>query len=669
MSEQATQGVSEAIDTLSKVIQISDAQKKRILHDIAQNKKFVPVPVAENLSWEEFARVDLHLPYLPGVQSDPDGQARAYPFGEEMVHILGYVAPVSPEDKKNDDDPLLDLPGYRIGKHGIEKQFDQIVRGEAGDSKVEVDAHGRVVRDLGHEAGVPGKDIWLTIDGELQRFAAQRLAGESAACIVLDTQTGDVLAQVSAPGYDPSLFNVGITPDNWKSLTQDDHKPLLDKVLSGTYPPGSTFKPIVALAAIEAGLATPDYRVTCNGRMTLGNHTFNCWAWTTYHRGHGSLDIEGGIKNSCDVFFYETARRVGIDKIQETALRLGLGAPTGIELPGEHGGLIPSRAWKQKRYGVAWQQGDTLSAGIGQGYVTATPLQLALEAARIASGRNVSPRLVHMVGNQLQRREAAASLGFSDEALARVRDGMNQVMNEPGGTAYAFRGKPEPGFEMAGKTGTAQVRAYSQAEHQTGITKNAALEWKLRDHGLFIGFAPGRSSPLCLCLHYRAWRHHRARPGADGAGYSEFRAETRYPGLAHRLSRACRRHHQRRGGAMNTRPYAAAKRTLSIADKLMEVNWGLVLLIAIIACAGFAMLYSVAGGRWLWALPQIERFIVGFVILVVVASIDIRVWMSLAYPAYGLRCCCWWRWWWRGMSAWARSAGSRWDRWNCSPRS
>jgi penicillin-binding protein 2 len=233
----------------------------------------------------------------------------------------------------------------------------------------------------------------------------------------------------------------------------------------------------------------------------LGNHTFNCWAWTTYHRGHGSLDVEGGIKNSCDVFFYETARRLGIDKIQETALKLGLGAPTGIEIPGEKSGFIPSTAWKLKRYKTPWQPGDTLSAGIGQGYVTATPMQLALEATRIASGRAVQPRLVHQVGNLLRRGTDAPPLAISEDALARVREGMNQVMNEPGGTAYAFRGKPQPGFEMAGKTGTAQVRTYSQAEHQNGITKNSDLQWKLRDHALFIGFAPVVSPRYaCACI-------------------------------------------------------------------------------------------------------------------------------------------------------------------------
>ena len=495
VAEQATDGVEAALDTLAKVIQISDAQKKRVAQTIAENKKFVPVPVAENLSWEEFSRINLHLPYLPGVQPDV-GETRAYPYDVNMVHILGYVAAVSPEDMKGDDDPLLSQPGFRIGKRGIEKAFDGEVRGEAGASRVEVNAYGRVIRELGHEPGVAGKDVWLTIDAEVQKFAAQRMGTESAACIVTDVMTGDIIAMASTPGYDPNEFNVGITPDQWKTLTTDDHKPLLDKTMAGIYPPGSTFKPVVAMAAVAAGLATPDYRVTCSGSITVGNHTFHCWQ----HRGHGSLDLEGGIKNSCDVFFYETARRVGIDKIQEVALKLGLGAPTGIELPGEKSGTIPGRDWKQKKYGVSWQQGDTLSAGIGQGYVTATPLQLALEASRLASGLNISPRLVHMVGGELRGRAAPAPLDLPEDGFTRIRDGMNKVANEPGGTAFAYR-ITEPGFEMAGKTGTAQVRAYTEGQNGGAITKNSSLDWKLRDHGVFIGFAPV-SAPryACACI-------------------------------------------------------------------------------------------------------------------------------------------------------------------------
>ena len=498
VAEQASQGVVEAIDTIGKIILITDQQKKKILHYIAVNKKFAPIPVVENLSWDEFSRVNLHLPYLPGVLPDV-GETRDYPFSSELVHILGYVAAVSPEDIGHDDDPLLSQPGYRIGKRGIEKTFDKEVRGEAGASRVEVNAYGRVIRELGHEPGVPGQDIYLTIDREIQQVMDKALEGQSAACVLMDVDNGDVLAMSSTPGFDPNLFNVGLNGEQWKALTTDDHKPLLNKVMGGVYPPGSTFKPAVALAAIEAGIATPDYHVHCNGVFNFGGHAFHCWQ----KRGHGSLDVVGGIKNSCDVFFYETARRVGIDKIDEAARKLGLGALTGIELPGEHNGLVPSRAWKQKTYRQAWQQGDTLSVGIGQGYVTVTPLQLCQQVARIASGKTVSPRLVHSVGNRVLERPKAEKLDFTDDALAKVREGMDKVMNEPGGTAYTWR-ISDPGMEMAGKTGTAQVRVYSQEEHEHGVTKDAKLDWKLRDHGLFIGFAPAANPKyaiVCVVEH------------------------------------------------------------------------------------------------------------------------------------------------------------------------
>jgi penicillin-binding protein 2 len=498
VAEQANQGVEEALDTIGKIILLTDQQKKKVLHDIAVNKKFVPIPVAENLTWDEFSRVNLHLPYLPGVQPDV-GETRAYPFGNELVHVLGYVAAVSPEDKTADDDDLLGLPGYRIGKRGIEKAFDKQVRGQAGASRVEVNAYGRIIRELGSEAGVPGQDVWLTIDHEVQSFSDKRLGDESAACVVMDVQNGDVIAFSSTPGFDPNLFNIGLNGEQWRGLTQDDHKPLLNKVMGGIYPPGSTFKTAVALAAIEAGIATPDYHVHCNGVFLFGGHPFQCWR----HQGHGTLDVVGGLKNSCDVFFYETARRVGIDKIEEAARKLGLGAVTGIELPGEHNGLVPSRAWKQKTYKSVWQQGDTVSVGIGQGYVTVTPLQLVQQAARLASGKMVSPRLVHMVGGRLQPRPVAEKLNFSDNALARVREGMDKVMNEAGGSAYAWR-ITEPGFEMAGKTGTAQVRVYTKEEHEHGMLKNEHLDWKLRDHALFIGFAPIQNpkyAVVCIIEH------------------------------------------------------------------------------------------------------------------------------------------------------------------------
>ncbi|MEI9888562.1 MAG: penicillin-binding protein 2 [Rhizomicrobium sp.] len=495
VSEQATDGVEAALDAIAKVIYLSDAQKKRVLRDIAMNRKFVPVPVAENLSWEEFARINMHLPYLSGVQPDV-GETRDYPFGAEMVHILGYVAAVGPDDKKDDNDTLLGLPGFRIGKRGIEKAFDGEVRGGAGASRVEVNAYGRVIRELSRDTGVPGQDVWLTIDCELQRFTDQRLAGQSAACAVLDAQTGDVLALSSAPGYDPNLFNVGISPSQWKGLMTDDHKPLLNKVLSGAYPPGSTFKPAMAMAAVQNGLS--DLHVNCSGVLTLGNHQFHCWK----RGGHGGVDLRRGIAQSCDVFFYEVARRLGIDKMEAAARALGLGATTGIEIPGENSGFIPSAGWKQARFGIPWQPGESLVTGIGQGYVLTTPIQLATMAARIASGRAVSPRIAHTVGGVTQPRPLPDRLPFSDEAFAAVRGGMNAVVNE-GGTASRWR-ITEPGMEMAGKTGTAQVRRITKEERATGVKGDASLPWQLRDHGLFVAFAPviePRYALACIVEH------------------------------------------------------------------------------------------------------------------------------------------------------------------------
>jgi penicillin-binding protein 2 len=392
---------------------------------------------------------------------------------------------VSPEEQAADTDALFSLPGYRTGKRGIEKAYDKEVRGQAGASRVEVNAYGRIIRELGKDSSEAGEDVFLTIDRQVQQFADSKLGDESAACVVMDVNNGDVIALSSTPGFDPNWFNNGLSGAQWRELTTNDHKPLLNKVMGGTYPPGSTFKTAVALAAVEAGIATPDYHVSCNGVYHFGGNAFHCWK----KGGHGTLDVQGALQHSCDVFFYETSRRMGIDKIEEMARKLGLGAPTGIELPGERGGLIPSREWKQKTYKWAWQQGDTLSVGIGQGYVTVTPLQLVQMAARVASGKTVSPRLVHSVGGRLQPRDVPVKLDVSEESLAVVRAGLDKVCNVPGGTAFAER-ITAPGFEMAGKTGTAQVRRYTREERARGLTKNQNLEWKMRDHALYVGYAP-----------------------------------------------------------------------------------------------------------------------------------------------------------------------------------
>lgn len=482
--EQALGGVDEAIDTVGRIILLTDRDRDRILRDIGNNKRFVATTMAENLSWEEFSRINLHLPYLSGVQPDV-GQTRDYPFGDELSHVLGYVGAVSQKDQEADEDPLLALPGFHIGKRGIEKSEEKDLRGSAGVSRVEVNAYGRVIRELSRDPAAPGDDIWLTLDRDLQKFVVARMGDESCAVAVMDVTTGDVLALASTPGYDPNLFNVGITQQQWKGLLDDDHRPLSDKALSGLYPPGSTFKPAVALSALEAGAITPDFSVNCTGSLAFGNHIFHCWQ----KHGHGHVNLHRGIAQSCDVYFYNVARRLGIDDLEAGAHKLGLGSRTGIEIPGERNGVVPGRAWKEKTFGVRWLEGETLNAGIGQGYVLVTPLQLCTMAARIASGRVVNPRIVRVVGHEARQRPEVMKLPFSETALAAVQSGMNAVTNEPMGTAFRWR-IPDPGFEMAGKTGTAQVRKISEAEHLAGVIKNDKLPWKLRDHALFIAFAP-----------------------------------------------------------------------------------------------------------------------------------------------------------------------------------
>ena len=484
--EQTRRGVGAALDALGQVIALDEHTKARVLKEAGVNRAFMPIVVAENLSWDDFARLNLDLPYLPGIQPDV-GESRDYPFTEELSHVLGYVAAVSPEDKaKNTSgDPLLDLPGFRIGKRGVEKTFDAEIRGRAGASRVEVNAYGRVIRELEREPGRTGEDVYLTIDQELQSFLYGRLKDESAGAAVMDVETGDLLALVSTPGFDPNAFNVGVTQAQWKALTESDHKPLINKSLAGFYPPGSTFKPVTALAALDAGAITADTVFNCSGQFTLGSHAFHCWK----KGGHGAVNLRQALKVSCDCYFYQAALKLGIDDLQAGARRLGLGAATGIEIPGERAGFIPTRAWKQKTFKESWQLGETLVAGIGQGYILTTPLQLCVLAARIAGGKKVVPRLVHSLGTVKRVPDEVDPLDFSPEALDAVRQAMIAVANEPGGTAYGWR-ITEPEFAMAGKTGTAQVRVISAAERATGIRSNESLPWKLRDHGIFIAFAP-----------------------------------------------------------------------------------------------------------------------------------------------------------------------------------
>ncbi len=494
---EQTDDLEGTLGMLGKVLPVTESDIARVLREAERKRPFVPVPVRENLVWDEVVRVEINTPDLPGIAIEVE-QSRQYPYGGLGAHVLGYVAAVSESDLTGD--PLLELPGFRIGKTGVERQYDQALRGSAGNSQVEVNAVGRVIRELTREEGEPGHDVVLTIDMGLQHYAQQRLAGEpSASTAVIDVQNGEVLALASTPSFDPTGFDRGLSVAEWQALTNDQLHPLTNKALSGQYAPGSTFKMMVALAALESGL-TPSHSVYCPGYVQLGTSRFHCWK----KEGHGTLDMLRGIQHSCDVYFYDLSRRVGIDAIAAMARRFGLGAETGIDLPGEKPGIIPDRNWKLGATGEPWQPGETLVAGIGQGFVLATPLQLALMAARIGNGgRAIVPRVwrdsVFSYGNESAAPPLpeAPSMGLVPEHVALVQEGMNLVSNDPRGTAYRSR-IDTPGMELAGKTGTAQVRRITAAERATGVIKNEDLPWERRDHALFVAFAPV-GSPRYAC--------------------------------------------------------------------------------------------------------------------------------------------------------------------------
>lgn len=479
--------VEEVLDHLGHIIELGEADRRRILRDIRRKRRFMPVTIRENLEWEDVVRIEVNAPDLPGVMIDV-GQSRSYPLPETTSHILGYVAPVADRDLTGD--PLLELPGFRIGKAGVERIYDLQLRGTGGNSQVEVNAFGRVIRELDRNEGQPGAEVVLTIDLELQNYVSQRLTGESAAAVVIDVRNGEILALASTPGFDPNAFNRGLTQDEWAHLSGNPMTPLINKAVGGQYPPGSTFKPMVALTALERGIITPKTRFSCGGHVTLGNASFHCWK----RGGHGSLDVTGGIMHSCDVFFYEVAKRTNIDRIAEVAERFGFGSRTGIDLSGEQPGIMPTRVWKQKALNQTWQKGETLHAAIGQGYVLSTPLQLAVMTARLVNGGykvipHIAKDVVSAKGVAPRPRGEPENLGFNPQNIKIIVDAMCDVVNHPNGTARRAR-ITEPGFEMGGKTGTSQVRRISKSERDSGVKKNEDLPWAQRDHALFVGFAP-----------------------------------------------------------------------------------------------------------------------------------------------------------------------------------
>ena len=467
------------IQLLRSILGLAPEDMERLHDSLAKAAGFQPVQVAEDLDYERFAAVNLRLPDLPGVVP-ARGFSRFYPAGAAVAHLVGYVGSASSKDYAKDHDPLLITPGFKIGKEGLEKTFEQYLRGKPGAKRAEVTARGKLVRELTTQQETPGHTLQLTIDAGLQDYVAERMGDQSGAAVVIDTTNGDVLAMVSMPAYDPNSFSRGISHDEWNMLSANDHLPLVNKSLQGLYPAGSTVKPMNALALLEAGVS-PDDKVLCTGAYRVGNSFFHCWQ----HHGHGAIDMHRAVQQSCDVYFYQMSRRVGTEKLAAMARKLGLGERFVLPFSSQRFGTIPDPAWKEKKYHKAWTVSDTLNSSIGQGYTQINPLQIAMMAARIASGKKLMPRLVHRLDDK-----PPEPLDVAPEHLAFIHEAMGAVVG-PGGTANSAR-IPLPNVNMAGKTGSAQVRRISMADRAAGRAKalGAGGDWKLRDHGLFIAFAP-----------------------------------------------------------------------------------------------------------------------------------------------------------------------------------
>lgn len=487
--------VEPALDRIAEFVTITPEKRAKLLREIRRTQGFAPVEIENNLEWEQFSKLNFELPYLPGAHPEV-GETRNYPLGNATAFVIGYVGAVTDRDLSAKDNEnqhlLLRQPGFKVGREGLERTYEHELRGVAGAMDVKVNAHGRVIEEIEESVTPPsqGETLGLTIDADLQMAAMKVLEGESASAVVIDTETGDILVLASTPAFDPNIFTKGIPNALWKELNESPYKPLLNKPLGGIYPPGSTFKMVTAIAAARAGI-DPSFSVSCNGKFWHGNRFFHCWK----KEGHGrGVNMRRAIMLSCDTYFYTMATKLDIDQIAEVAKELGLGQTFELGIPGQHSGIVPSREWKKQYYAgnaanQIWFPGETLSVAIGQGAVTATPLQLAVMAARIASGKAIRPRIVRMVGARQLPQVDAPHLSLSEDELKVARDGMYMVVNEPGGTAVrsAFENK---NWKLAGKTGTAQVYRITEEERRRGLTKGDDLPWHRRDHALFVCFAP-----------------------------------------------------------------------------------------------------------------------------------------------------------------------------------
>ncbi|WP_262691172.1 penicillin-binding protein 2 [Kordiimonas aestuarii] len=489
--EQADE-VANTLVKIGHIVKLDDRRLSRIERQIKRQRKFVPVTVAQGLDWATFAKVNVAVPELPGVVPDA-GRSRFYPSGNEIAHLVGYTA--SPNEDDVALNPLYQLPGFKVGRQGLERRYEDRLRGSAGTRRVEVNSVGREIRELPpRQEADPGSNLQLTIDLALQKYTIDLLGEKAAGVVAMDIRTGEILTMASAPTYDPNEFTRGISSENWNALLKDPRKPLINKCVTGQYPPGSTIKPVIALAALEHGVVKPETEYYCNGRHRLGNHTFNCWK----PGGHGRLDLLGAIAHSCDVYFYKVAEDLDVDNIADMVSRFGLGDLFDLGIDGEKAGMVPDRGWKRAVLNQPWHLGETLNISIGQGAMLSTPLQLAVLTSRLASGRRIFPSLVSLPGTDESKMKAFDAMDVNPLHLRVARRGMEMV-TERGGTAHDYR-RPKSAAKLAGKSGTAQVRRISKEERLEGVIHNDDLPWNMRDHALFIAYGPVEDPEIAVSV-------------------------------------------------------------------------------------------------------------------------------------------------------------------------
>ena len=478
--------VEAVVARLGQLVELDPEELDRAMAEMKRSAPFLPITVADRVTWEDISRVAVNGPALPGVTPEV-GLSRHYPMGRDFAHVVGYVGPVSERDlsRYEDPPPLLRIPRFQIGKVGVEARMEEQLRGSAGAKRVEVNAVGRVMRELSRREGTSGATVQLTIDSELQNYVQARLGEESASVVVMDLENGDLLTAASSPSYDPNKFVRGISVADYGILRDNDHRPLASKTVQDAYPPGSTFKMVTVLAAMDAGLVAPDETVWCPGHLEVSGRKFHCWK----RAGHGHMNLEQSLRESCDVYYYDLALKVGIERIAEMARRLGLGQAHDVPMSAVTSGLVPDKQWKQVNRGADWVIGDSVNASIGQGFVLTSPLQLAVMTARIATGRAIAPRLIKTIDGIEQPGHGGESLGLNENHLRQVRRAMYAVSNNRRGTAYGSRVIADE-MRMAGKTGTSQVRNITAAERARSVTRNRDLPWERRDHALFVNFAP-----------------------------------------------------------------------------------------------------------------------------------------------------------------------------------